>query len=195
MIGGTDGRARAIAELDETVARRLLESGSVQPAAGGGYVLGEKADAGAAPGLGVLTAAGQPRSRRAGAGFAQLAQRAAAGEGPLSMRHALAGMRLMADVEAAMLDRSLSMAWDGVPGPRGRKGGGRAGRGSSTSAAQARLRRVRAGVGKFSFELARAACIDGRTLADLEVRFGLVRRSGGEALAHALERLADAYER
>lgn len=195
VIGGTDGRARAIAELDEPTARRLLESGSVRPAAGGGYVLGENADVGVAPGPGVVAAAGHPRSRRAGAGFAHLAQQAAAGEGPLSLRQALAGVRLTADVEAAMLDRSLSMTWDGMPGPRGRKGGGRAARGSSTSAAQARLRRVRAGVGEFSFELARAACIDGRTLADLEVRYGLARRSCAEALAHALERLADAYER
>lgn len=194
VIGGGDARARAVMELAESAALRLLAMDEVRAADGGGYVL-TGGDEATTPGPSVFIAAGEPRSHRAGAGFVALARRAAEGEGALSLRQASAGLRLTADVEASGRDPSLSMAWDGMPGERGRRRGGRSGRPMSAGEAVRRLARVKAHAGEFAFALAHAACVEGRPLADLEARFGLVRRSGAAALANALEAVAAGYER
>ena len=73
MIGGGDARARAVIELAEDAALRLLAMETVRAAEGGGYVLGEGDDA-ATPGPGAFMAAGAPRSQRSGAGFVALAR-------------------------------------------------------------------------------------------------------------------------
>jgi hypothetical protein len=193
VIGGHDARARAVIELAEDAALRLLAMDAVRAAEGGGYVLAS-GDEAARPGPGVFIAAGQPRSQRAGVGFVALARRAAEGEGPLTLRQSSAGLRLTADVEAAGRDPCLSMAWDGTPGARGRRQGGRSSRPVSAGDAMRRLARVKARAGAPAFALAHAACVEGRTLVDLEARFGLARRSGAEALARALEAVAAGYE-
>lgn len=195
IIVGCDTRVRPQIALSETAGLELLALDEIQPAAGGGYVLVEEdAEVAARPGLGVLVAAGQPRSQRAGAGFAGLARRALEGEGSLSPRQAAAGLRFTADAEASGCDPGLSMAWDGLPGIRGRRRGGRVVRAPSAGEAAHRLRRIRDRVGEFAFAVAHAACVEGRPLGDLESRFGLARRSGAETLGRALEAVAEAYD-
>jgi hypothetical protein len=194
VIGGRDRRSRAVAEVEADAARRLVASGRVAPAQGNGYVLSERAEPAAAPGPGVLAAAGRPRSRRSGAGFVGLAWRAAEGAGPLSARQAEAGLRLVRDTESAGRDATLSMAWDAIPADRGPRSSGRGGLGGAARQAGLRLRRVRSRAGEWAYALAWAACVDGRTLEDMETKFGLARRTGAALLARALEEVASAYE-
>jgi hypothetical protein len=201
VVDGSQSKRMMDATREE--GERLLERGWIEAAtAGGGYVLsGAGRDAERpvlmnwAPGAGasVFLSAGRPRARDGGAGFPGLAHRAQMGEGPLSLRQAQAGLRLIADVERSGADPSLSMNWNAVASSRMRRSGER---GGAWIAMEARrmLARVEATAGKDAFALAKAACVDGLSLRALGARFGLARGDVGEALSVALEKVADAYD-
>ena len=65
----------------------------------------------------------------------------------------------------------------------------------SAASASAQLKRVRALVGEDVWRLVWLACVEGATLRALKQKTGLSQRAAGAALARALERLANAYER
>ncbi len=201
---GADRRRRPVLQAPEQVARRMIAQGELVEAAGGGWVL---ADAAAAPGSpeaprpaldarAADQAGREPGSR--GPGFPGLALKAGRGEGPLTLREAAAGRRLIADAEASLRLPGLTMNWDAVPSDGSQAGaapGAGGPRGGAALAAANRLQRLRREAGARAFDLAWAACVDGLPLAVLERRFGLASRSAGRHLSGALETMADAYER
>ncbi|MDZ4761741.1 MAG: DUF6456 domain-containing protein [Alphaproteobacteria bacterium] len=196
VLAGGDRRTRPMTRLSAGSAARLIASGVVKRAPGGGFVLAEAAGREHAPetGPGIFIVAGAPRSRRRGVGFQGLAQRALVGEGPLSLRQMRAGVRLIADAEASLRSRGLTMNWDAAPVDRVRRGGGTGGLGAPAREAARRIARLRSEVGDGLMDLAWAACVQGCPLGALERRHGLAARSGSARLALALERLAAAYD-
>jgi hypothetical protein len=194
VISGMDRRGRSVMQVANDAALGMLAKGELRAAIGGGYVLAPAEDQAAEPGLRIFVAAGQPRAGASSGGFVALARRAMEGEGPLSIRQASAGLRLVADAEATGRDRGLSMSWEMQVRDHGRRSGGWAGAPPSAREAMRRLRHVQVRAGEQAFALAHAACVEGRPLAWLEVRFGLPSRGGADALVDALEQVANAYE-
>ncbi len=192
--------SRPLLEVEARDGDRLLALGWATPAeAGAGYCLDDamrgagRLEVERSPGASVFLAIGRPRARKAGPGFAGLAHLAEQGGGPLSLRQAGTGLRLIADAERAGAEPSLTMNWSATPSTLRRRDGAR---GATWLAAEARrvLYRLEQAVGEPAFRLAWAACVDGLTLSALEQRFSLARRGAGAVLADALERLAEAYD-
>lgn len=190
-----DRRRRPIAWISVRDAAWLVEDGALVAAEDGRLKLAaaERARLTALPAdPKAWMAAGLPRARATGETFVTMALKAQQGEpSPLSLRQTAAGLRLIADAERAASSPSLSMNWDAVPASTGPRGGGEPVGGGS---ARARLAKLSEAVGEPAFAMAMAACVEGRSVRWLEDRFGLVRRRGAQALARALERLADAYD-
>lgn len=198
VFSGGDRRRRPVLRVADALARAMASAGAVVEADGGGWVLAEGAEARDAPEAPrtalSLVAAGAPRSRLRGPGFAGLALRAERGEGQLSVREAAAGRRLIADAEASLRMPGLSMNWDAVPADRARAGpAAGAPRGGGALAAARRLERIEADIGERAWRLCWAACVEGLPLAALERRCGLAKRSAARRLSEALEKLAGAY--
>jgi hypothetical protein len=193
-IGG-DRRRRALATLKPGEGRALVDGGEVMPAEGGGYVLvgAEVATDVPMSGPSVFIAAGLHRSRSAGAGFAGLARRAGEGDAALSLRQAQAGLRLIADAERAARTPGLTMDWSATPASRVRRGARGGGWGAAAREAALRIARLKAADAR-GFALAWAACVDGVSLARLDQRFGLAKRSAAGKLAEALEGIAAGYD-
>lgn len=195
-----DRRTRALAVAAAAEVRALAESGRIAPAPDGdGYVAAEEAhtfDAAArfVPPAGWRPQLAASRGAAHGAGFVGLARRAEAGQGPLSRRGALAGARLIADAEAAAADRALSMNWEGLPRDPSRTPGPAA-PGGRSAGARARIARLKAAAPARSLAIAWAACVEGRSLVRLAAAFNLGSGGGAQALAEALETLADVYDR
>lgn len=82
-------------------------------------------------------------AQHAGIGFTALAIKARKGEGPLTMRHVQAGLKLIADAERRDTSHGLTMDWDAGPVDRQRRGGTAGGRRGTAAQAAHRLRRVR----------------------------------------------------
>lgn len=202
LIGG-DRRRRALATLTPQDGRALVDGGEVEPAEGGGYVLvrdeaAGEADAAAAqtpamPGPSVFIAAGLHRSSMRGAGFAGLARRAGESDAALSLRQAHAGLRLIADAERAARTAGLTMDWSAAPASRIRRAGRSGGQNAAAREASLRIARLKA-ADAAGFALAWAACVEGRSLASLERRLGLPRRTAAARLAEALEDIAAGYD-
>lgn len=193
VVVSVDRRRRPLLKLSDAEARELIADGRVSAAAGGGYVL----EGAVAPACGpsAFVAAGRPRSRRGGAGFVGLAMRAARGEGPLSLRQAEAGLRLVKDAETAGQRPGLTMDWDAPAADRRPRGPGRAGLLDAAKDAEGRLAKLERAVGADAFALCWAACVEALPLRALEARFGLARRSGPARVGEALEAVAGAYDR
>jgi hypothetical protein len=200
VLIGDDRRRRALAMLAPDAGRALVDSGEVEPAEGGGYVLAGgpvERDAPAPdtplPGPSVFIAAGVPRSGFRGAGFLGLARRAGEAGEALSLRQALAGVRLVADAERAASTPGLTMDWSAAPASRVRRSGRDGGRSAAGRKAALRIARLMAADAD-GFSLAWAACVEGRSLVALERRFGLSKRSAADRLAEALETIAAGYD-
>jgi hypothetical protein len=128
-------------------------------------------------------------------GFQRLAELARHGRGPLSLRQALAGLRLIEDAEAAARDPLLTMNWDAVPADRNTRSGGNGGLQPHAQRAAKRIELVRAALGKRDFTIVYAACVEHVPLKTLERRFGLKRLAVRKLLPEALETVAEVYER
>lgn len=199
-----DGRRRPMAKLLPADVDLLLSDEMIIEAEGGGYILSAAAveevtaaEAEApAPRAGswIYSTANARHTREGGSGFAGLAARAKAGEGPLSVRQAAAGLRLVADVELAGRSGALTMNWDAGPVDKQRRCGRPGGLSRAARAAERRIAAIAAALEKRIFELVWAGCVEQLHLIKLERRFHLKPRSGASALADALEKLAAVYD-
>jgi hypothetical protein len=193
---GGDRRRRPLARLSDAEARDLIAAARLREARGGGFVLAahpdEERHETPADLAAVIAAVGQPRARGRGAGFLGLVRRARRGDGPVSLRGAAAGLRLVKDAELAARRKALTMDWNAAPSDRRRRGPSAGGLGPALEA-EKRLAALKQRVGE-GFALVWTVCISGAEIGAAERRFGLERRSGAERLAEELERLADAYD-
>jgi hypothetical protein len=178
---------------------RLRADGRLAAAEGGGYIL-------AAAAVEEMTAADPEETPRAGPwiyapagrrgrphGFAGLALRAQNGEGPLTLRQASAGLKLIADAEQAGRDPTLTMNWDAGPVDKRRRDGRQPYRTGAARKADTRIRCARDALGE-AFALAWSACIEQFPLSRLERRHRLPAHGAAAALAEALEKLAHVYD-
>lgn len=140
-------------------------------------------------GPGVCLAAGLSRARTPGAGFAGLASVAGQPGAALSLRQAMAGLRFIADAEASVRQRGITMSWTATPASRTRRVGRDGGMVPAALDAARRLARLR-DADAHAFALAWAACVEGASLSALERRFDLPKRGVAVALAAALESIA-----
>lgn len=201
MFPKGDRRLRAVLQLTQQEVERLKADKLIVPAASGGYVLApdnqvEARDPDAQPAAGpwIFNAAGVAASNLAGPGFAGMALRAQLGEGPLTLRQAAAGVRLVEDVEQAARNPSLTMNWDAAPADKTRRSGVSGGRIHPARRAQLRIDKVKSALGEGAFALVYSACIRRLPTRELERRHGLARRAGHKALAAALETVAEIYD-
>ena len=191
-----DRRRRALMVLDAAYVERLRAEKLIVASANG-YVL---ADGEAPPeerpaaGPWVFRVAGAPGSKSGRRGFARLAELARQGEGPLSLRQALAGLRLIEDAENAARDSLLTMNWDAVPSDRNTRSGGNGGLQRHARMAAQRIDCIRAALGKRDFAIVHASCVDRANLKKLETRFGLKRLEARKWLPEALEKVAEVYD-
>ncbi|MDP3738624.1 MAG: DUF6456 domain-containing protein [Hyphomonadaceae bacterium] len=203
VIANTDKRRRPVLRLAAEEAVRLVADGKVVPARrGGGYVSAAPAVSdGSSPetpaaGPWLFAAAGIGKAQAKGRDFAALALAAFAGNGPLSMRQASAGLKLIEDAEQASRDPALTMNWEAGPVDRQRRSGGAPAGPRAAVAAGRRLMRIRDAMRESGpvFPIVWAACVQQAPLLALRRRFDLKKEAVVEALGDALEKLADAYD-
>jgi Domain of unknown function (DUF6456) len=173
-----------------------LRSGKLLVTSANGYVLSmsharEEQPAG---GPWIFATARVPVAKGGWRGFARLAELARHGKGPLSLRQALAGLRLVEDAEAAARDPLLTMNWDAVPTDRNACNGGNCGLQPSARRAAQRIARIRTVLGKRDFTIVYAACVERVNLKALERRFDLKRLEARTVLSEALEKVAEVYD-
>jgi hypothetical protein len=191
-----DRRRRTLMVLDAAYVERLRAEKLIV-ASTNGYVL---ADGEAPPeerpaaGPWVFGVAGAPTSRSGKRGFAGLAELARQGKGPLSLRQALAGLRLIEDAENAARDPLLTMNWDAVPTDRNTRAGFSGGLPHHARLASRRIERIRAALGERDWKLVHAACVERVSLNSLEQRLGLKRLEARKLLPGALEAVAEIYD-
>lgn len=142
----------------------------------------------------VFEAAGVGASRLGGPGFAGYAMKARRGRGPLTLRQAMAGLRLIEDAEQAGRDPALTMNWDAVPTDRQARAKAGAVRSPRVRAAEQRLRRTRSALGPDAFALVWAVCVERTPMRVMQQRLGLGRVATRNAFVRALENVADAYD-
>ena len=141
--------------------------------------------------------AGKRRTgRHAGIDFTARAIRARKGEGPLTMRHVQAGLRLIADAERRDTSHGLTMEWDSGPGrsPAALWAGWRAARDGGLRGAEAAAR-ARACECECLDAGVWAVCVEAVSLRGVRERFKIGHRRAGEAVAVALETAALADDR
>ncbi|HEX5006668.1 MAG TPA: DUF6456 domain-containing protein [Hyphomonadaceae bacterium] len=196
VLPGGDRRRRTLMVLDTACVGRLL-SEKLIVASTNGYVLADsEAPSGERPAAGpwIFQAACVPDGKGRWKGFARLAEMARHGRGPLSLRQALAGLRLIEDAEIAARDSLLTMNWDAVPSDRNARSGGNGGLQPHARLAAQRIACIRAALGKRDFTIVYAACVDRVNLKALETRFGLKRLEARRLLPEALETVAEVYD-
>lgn len=196
VIRGMDRRVGARFMLDDGEVARLVAQGRLAAAGEDMRVLTDvRTEPPSMIEPWAFIAAGRRDVTRAtGTGFAALATAARKGQGPLSMRHVQAGLRLIADAERRDTSKGLTMDWDAGPVDRQRRSGVAGGfRGSAAEAAR-RLRRVKALAPEDAWKMAWAVCVDAVSLRSLQTRFGLGQREVRPAVAAALEAIALAYD-
>lgn len=125
-----------------------------------------------------------------GFGFVGMARQAREGGGPISLRHALAGLRLIADAERAAADTRLTMDWDAGPSTKTRRGASGGGGRVGDARAAARLHGMRRRIGEDAWRMLWALCVDGDTLLAVMKRFAITQKRIKARLAQALETLA-----
>ena len=190
-----------VAELAPVDVAVMAEEERLVAADGGGYVLcaADMVEATCAPdapasGPWLFEAVGVTRSWAGGAGFEGLAKRARAGEGPLTLRQAAAGVRLVLDAEQSARGEKLTMDWDGVAADRRRRGGRSGGLALAAREAAARIERLKPAAGAAGFALAWSACVEAAPIDRIARRLGRSRREVHARLSEALEEIAAAYE-
>lgn len=171
----------------------------IVPAEGGGHIaaptdIAPKVEIIPRTGPWVFDAIGCIRCRPRGAGFAGLASRAQAGEGPLTLRQAMAGLRLIADVEQSLNGERISMDWSGLVVDGRRRRGCDGGLAHAARRARDRIARVRSEAGEALFALAWSACVERASLRALARERGVKGREVQRRLGLALEKLAEAYD-
>jgi len=203
VIGPCGGSMAVLTQADVAV---LAADGKIAATAGGGYVAAPPAanlkfspncavDSAAKTGEWVFKAAGFAKPGVAsGAGFAGLARRAQAGMGPLTLRQAAAGLRLIVDAEQSVRAERITMDWDGVVGDRRRRRGRDGGLALSARAAAIRIARLKCAMGEAAFDLAWSACVERAPVRLLARRRGVAGPRIREMLCDALEKLAGAYD-
>ena len=197
MLGRLDRRRRPIVRVDGETVMQLIAAGEIVSTGEQVWVLRTDAVVPIAPpAQWVFTATGARRAgeRMRGFGFVGMARQARAGGGPISLRQALAGLRLIADAERAAADARLTMDWDAGPTTRQRRGASGGGRAGDALAAAQRLRQVRGRVDEAAWRLAWALCVDGETRVAVMKRFGITHTFIKARVAEALEQVAVAYE-
>lgn len=196
--GGADRRRRPRLIVDGETVMRLVEAGDLVSAGEGVWVLRPDAAVPLAPTTRwVFTATSVRRAgaRMRGFGFVGMARQAREGGGPISLRHAQAGLKLIADAERAAADARLTMDWDAGPSTRQRRGASNgAGRAGDALAAAQMLRRLRGRVGESAWRMVWALCVDGDTQLAVMKRFAITQTFIKARVAEALEKLAVAYE-
>lgn len=133
-------------------------------------------------------------ARNAVGGFASLAVKARRGEGPLTMRHVQAGMRLITDAELRENSGGLTMNWDAGPVDRQRRSASAGGMKVGASAAAKRLRRARETMDERQWAIVQVLCIGGLSVRKICQQFTLGQGKATLAIAGAMEALAAAYE-
>ncbi len=196
VTSGVDRRCWARLVLEDHEVERLAGDGKLTLVSEDAYVL---ADVRIEPAPRIepwafMVAGKRETARSAGIGFAALAIRARKGEGPLTMRHVKAGLRLIADAERRDTSKGLTMDWDAGPVDRQRRGGTSGGRRGSAAEAARRLRRLRGLMHANAWALVWAVCVEATSLRGLKARFALSHRTAGKAVAAALEAVALAYD-
>lgn len=196
VLHGMDRRIGARFMLDDGEVSRLVAQGRLTAVAEDVRVL---TDVRVEPMLLIepwafIAAGRRDVARATGTGFAALATAARKGQGPLSMRHVQAGLRLIADVERRDTSKGLTMDWDSGPVDRQKRSGVAGGFRGRAAEAATRLRRVRALVTDDMWKLAWAVCVDALSLVALQKRFGLGQSEVKPAVAAALEAIALAYD-
>jgi hypothetical protein len=196
-----DRRMRALLLLRPADVEQLKAEGLIIPAVSGGYVLAPDnrveapaPDVQPAAGPWLFEFAGVRVPKRNGGNFARLARNATCGQGPLSLRQAMAGLKLIEDAEQGARVASLTMNWDAAPADKNRRSGGEGRPVRAARAAQVRINRVKAALEEGEFAFIYSACIQGVSLRVLERRQGLPRHGGPRALGAALEKVADVYD-
>ena len=207
VIGPCGGSMAVLTQADVAV---LAADGKIAATAGGGYVAAppaanlkfspnsaanSAANSVTKTGEWVFKAAGFAKPGVAsGAGFAGLARRAQAGMGPLTLRQAAAGLRLIVDAEQSVRAERITMDWDGVVGDRRRRRGRDGGLALSARAAAIRIARLKCAMGEAAFDLAWSACVERAPVRLLARRRGVAGPRIREMLGDALEKLAGAYD-
>jgi hypothetical protein len=195
----------AMVLLTQADVAMLAADGKIMTTEGGGYVATPSAatvkaapeqapKSGAKTGDWVFEAAGIAKPTPTGAGFAGLARRAQVGHGPLTLRQAAAGLRLVADAEQSVRAERITMDWDGVVGDRRRRRGRDGGLALSARAAAVRIARLKCAMGEAAFDLAWSACVERAPARLLARRRGVAGPRIRAMLCDALEKLAEAYD-
>jgi len=86
------------------------------------------------------------------------------------------------------------MNWDAGPVDKQRRAGRALVRPPAARKAEQRIRRIGAALGEPTLTFLWSACVEQVPFARLERRLGLRRNSAAQALAAALEKLAEAYD-
>ena len=201
VLGAMDRRMRPVLRVDGETVMRLVAAGEIVAAGEQAWVLRPDVAApvqpsGQSQAQWIFTATGvrRPGERMRGFGFVGMARQAREGGGPISLRHAQAGLRLIADAERAAADARLTMDWNAGPTTKQRRGASGGGRASDALAAAQLLRRLRRRIGEDVWRMVWALCVDGETLNAMMQRFAVTQKLIKARVAEALETLAVAYE-
>lgn len=197
VLLSADRRRRGRMFLTDEEVVSLVEGGRLREVEADMYVL---SDVVAPPRLEIepwafMVATRRDTARPHGRGFSALAWRARKGDGPLTMRHVEAGLRLIKDVEQRESSRGLTMDWDAGPVDRHRRSGTSGGFRGIAAKASERVRRLRRHMSVDGFGLVWALCIEALPLRTLAARFRISKRQIEEVVAEALEEIAQAYDR
>jgi hypothetical protein len=197
VLVSADRRGRARLLLEDAEVRALAGAGRLKEIDADMYVAGDVAVAHRplVEPWAFIEASRREKRRQAGVGFTAMVYRAKAGEGPLTMRHVEAGLKLISDVEQRENSRGLTMNWDAGPVDRQRRTGTSGGFHGMAARTAARLRMVKRHTSLEAFSLAWALCIEATPLRTLKERFGIGGRRFEAAVAAALEEIAAAYDR
>lgn len=197
VMASADRRRRGRLLLSDGEVEALVKAGRLKAAETDVYVLADVAVV-RMPELepwAFIVASKREDARREGVGFAALAWRARRGNGPLTMRHLQAGLRLITDVEQRESSRGLTMDWDAGPVDRQRRSGTSGDLRAMAMKTSERVRQVKRHVSEYAFSLVWALCIEALPLRQVKAKFGIATRNIEGAVAEALEEVAAAYDR
>lgn len=187
-------RPRIFVEAEDV--ERLARDGSIKAVEDGVYVLAD-VDVEMWPERqpwAFIAAGIRKNTRSAGGGFAALAMKARRGEGPLTLRHVQAGVRLVTDAELQDNSGGLTMDWDAGPIDRQRRGASAGPMKAGAAGAAKRLKRVRAAMDERQWRIAWVLCVGGLSLRKVRAQFALGQGKTHDVIVQAMEALADAYE-
>ena len=190
-----------VAELSVEEGAFLTAEHHVIEAQGGGMVLASaqlvEEDAApdvAASGAWVFEVAGNHIRRANYRGFERLAKRASEGEGPLTLRHVAAGLRLIADAECAARLPGMTMNWSGLPADKRKDRGVTGAISPSARQAARRIEKVREALGREAFDVIWALCILRRSAQKLAAGLGITPRLLNQRLTEMFEVMAGVYD-